>query len=91
MLVIAHPSYAAIELSQAQINNLDGYTPITGDNLKLWEAGKAVAQAEDLTPTKYNECFYDWHDALAGCGVKPEATKEFHELLDAAITEFNMW
>ncbi|CAL9961880.1 hypothetical protein VPH1254_0072 [Vibrio phage 1254] len=92
MLVIANPSYVVIELTNpAQLDKLSGYVALTDARLKLWEVGKAVAQSEGLTPTEYNECFYDWYDALTGCGVEPDSSKEFHELLDIAITEFNMW
>ncbi|CAH9012868.1 hypothetical protein VP168E361_P0066 [Vibrio phage 168E36-1] len=70
---------------------MTGYVELVCDLLKLWEAGKAVAQSEELTDQQYIECFYNWYDAVTGCGVEPEATKEFHELLDIAITEFDMW
>ena len=91
MLVIAYGSYDAVELSEDAVSKLEGYVYLVNDTLKLWEAGKAVAHAEGLTPTECNECFYDWCDAVTGCGVDIEATVEFHDMLDTAITDYKIW
>lgn len=70
-----------------QFNNLQCYFTMTNDQYKVFKGSRATGEQLEYSDKDYIKCFSNWVDAVEGCGVTIEATKEFYELFDEALTD----
>ena len=61
---------------------------MTTAETKIFNGSRAVAIQLNISDKQYKECFDQWVDAVTGCGVEIESTKEFYERFDKSLIDF---
>ena len=68
-----------------------GQNTMTTAEYKIFIGSKAVAIQLKISDAQYRECFDQWVDAVTGCGVEIESTKEFYDMFNTSLNDFALY